>query len=67
MLKMNPIIVKLSSIDFSCQNWFIGKSDCNIFDFRTLFHQGTVDQKWIKLGITLILIHLQGQEKNFDV
>ena len=39
----------------------------NIFDFRTLFHQGTDDQEWMKLFMTLISIHLQGQDKNFEM
>ena len=43
------------------------RSICNIFDFRTLFHQGTDDQEWMKMVMDLILIQLQGQDKNFDV
>ena len=40
---------------------------CNIFDFRTLFHEGTDDQEWMKLVMDLVLIYLRGHDKNFDV
>ena len=43
------------------------RSICNIFDFRTLFHQGTDHQEWMKLVMDLILIYSQGQDENFDV
>ena len=42
-------------------------SICNIFYFRTLFHQGTDDQERMKMIMDLILIQLQAQDKNFDV
>ena len=43
------------------------RSICNIFDFRTLFHQVTDDQEWMKMIMNLILIQLQGQDENSDV
>ena len=46
--------------------WVKIRSIFNIFDFRALFHQGTDDQEWMKLVMNLILIHLQGQDKNFE-
>ena len=42
-------------------------SICNIFDFRTLFHQGTDDQESMKMDMDFMLIHLQGRDENINV
>ena len=69
MPKLSQIILKLFAFDFHRKIGAQGKIvfNCIIFDFRTLFHQGTDDPDCMKLVMDMILIHFQVQDKIFDV